>query len=333
MKVLYFVHTYLEKNGISVHVLNISKSLPKGIGHKIVFGKGCGLPFFSSLRFPIIEFWQGLRTDCDIIHIHGYGNFFSFFGAILALLKRKPLIWTIHGYPEIHGPRRLFYHFYRHLMAPLIFFAAKRIISVSKASVPILRKQTKKKITVMPNGVDLNLFKPKKSYKKANSVCFIGRLDKDKGAARMLECSSFPIMFIGPEEGNEKQNLQRLGLRLKRKVLFRKASFEAMPHEYEHCRYVVLPSKYEGFPLTLLESAAMKRPFVSTDVGEVKRILTRLFKKPEKFILRQHLQQKIWQLEKMDLEKEMESARKKAHAYSWKAIAKKLSLIYKEALN
>jgi glycosyltransferase involved in cell wall biosynthesis len=330
MKVLYFVHTYGERNGISNHVQSIVRVMPHSIKPAVIGGTGASLPLFSSLRFPLFEFPKALLCGFDLIHVHGYGNFYSFFGAILSILKRKPLVWTIHGYPRIGGPRRVFYLVYRYLMAPVVFWRAGRIISVSSDIVPLLEKETRKPITVMPNGIDLGVFKPKGSYRTAECVCYVGRLDEDKGVERMLECSSFPLLFIGPDEGGMRGRLEKQAARLGRRAEFAECKPDAMQLQYGRCRYVVLPSKYEGFPLTLLESIAMERPFISTDVGEVKATLSSLFSKPERYLLRGGIGEKIAGLEKLDLRPEMRAARKKAAPYSWKSLSKKLASIYLE---
>lgn len=330
MKILYFVHTYGEKNGIAVHVGNLARSLPDGMDAKIISGKGRGIPLFSSLRMPVAEIFDALGSEFDVVHIHGYGNFFSFFGAIVAAIRKKPLVWTIHGYPKIHGMRRFFYYVYRHLMAPIIFAKASGIISVSSDILPLLAKETEKRILVLPNGIDLELFRAKKNYRSAKMACFVGRLDPDKGVRRMLEVSSLPLLFIGPDEDGTRAKLACEAKEAGRAAHFAEAGFEKMPGEYEKCRYVVLPSKYEGFPLTLLESVAMERPFISTDVGEVKATLSNLFEKPGKFLLDGSLQEKINELEKTDLGEELESARKNVAAYSWKSVAGKVALVYSE---
>ncbi|MCX6770359.1 MAG: glycosyltransferase [Candidatus Micrarchaeota archaeon] len=193
MKVLQFVHTYGEKNGISQHVSNLARAMPGQVEVQVIAGSGAGIPLFSSLRVPTVEFLRALGADFDLMHIHGYGNFYSFFGALAALAKGKPLVWTVHGYPRISGARRLMYHVYRHFMAPFIFWRASRIISVSEDVVGILQKETGKKILVLPNGVDLKLFAPTAPYTAAKYACFVGRLDLDKGADRLLECDTLPL--------------------------------------------------------------------------------------------------------------------------------------------
>ena len=328
MQVLYFVHTYGESNGIANHVLSLTRALPSGVKAQVIGGKGASLPLFSSLRIPFGEFFDALRADFDMIHVHGYGNFYSFFGAFISLLKGKPLAWTIHGYPRIGGARRLFYYVYRYLMAPFIFWRAGRIISVSSDILPLLEKETKKPIAVLPNGIDLSFFKPIGSYRQAKCACFVGRLDPDKGVQRMLECISLPLLFIGPDEGGTRAKLEAKARRMGRHAEFVECGFDKMPSQYGRCRYVVLPSRYEGFPLTLLESVAMERPFISNDVGEVKATLSALFEKPGRYLLRGSIEEKISELEKSDLRPELREARKKAANYSWQSVAEKTAKIY-----
>lgn len=330
MLVLYFVHSFNEKSGISLHIENLVKSMPQGVQTKVIGGEGFSLPFFSALRFPTIEIFDAIKADFDIMHVHGYGNFYSFFGALVCALRGKKLVWTVHGYPKIRGARRFFYYVYRYLMAPFIFWKAKKIISVSEDVVPILKKEAGRGVEVIPNGVDLGLFKPQGSYRDAKYVCYVGRLDADKGAERMLECKGMPLLFVGPDEGGMRARLRKIADEWGVRAEFEEAPYGKMPQEYAKCRYVVLPSKYEGFPLTMLEAIACSRPFVCTDVGEARKVLGELFEKPEIFILEGNLQGKVDALEKEDLEAELRGARERAAKYSWGAIAKQVAKIYFE---
>jgi len=332
MRVLQFVHTFGEKNGISQHVASLARAMPDGVSVQVIAGSGKGLPLFSSLRFPVLELWRALRADFDVMHIHGYGNFYSFFGALVSIVKGKPLVWTVHGYPRIHGARRAMYYVYRYLMAPFIFFRASRIISVSDDVVQLLRKETKKEILVLPNGVDLALFSPRAPYTEAKCACFVGRLDPDKGAERLMECKTLPLLFIGPDEDGERERLQKKAEKMGRKSEFLEVPYEKMPAAYERCRYVVLPSKYEGFPLTLLEAVAMERPFVSTDVGQVRATMKQLGLDDGTFILEGDVGAKLSELDKKDLKGQMKKARERLEAFSWQSVAAKVAAVYRQAL-
>ncbi|MFA5105507.1 MAG: glycosyltransferase family 4 protein [Candidatus Micrarchaeia archaeon] len=332
MKVLFFMHTFGEKNGIAMHAGQLISHFPPEVRVQAIHGGGISFPLFSSLRLPVGGFFKALSADFDVMHIHGYGNFHSFFGAWAAILRNKPLVWTIHGYPQIHGARRLFYYVYRHFMAPFIFFKAKRIITVSTNVITLLQKETRKEITFIPNGIDLEAFRPKSDYKGAKYACYVGRLDPDKGVFRMLECSSMPVKFIGPNEDGTKSALAEEAKRRGREITFEEVPFERMPAAYESCRYVALPSKYEGFPMSMLESVAMGRPFICTDVGEVRATLANLFDSPSEFIIEGNLEAKISALEKKDLSGGLAAARGKLDKYSWQSIAQKTAEIYSQAM-
>ncbi len=330
MRVLYFVHTFKEKNGIAIHLQNIIKNLPDDVEVKVIHGKGPSLPFFSSLRIPLMEVFEALVYDFDIMHVHGYGNLFSFLGALISAIKRKPLVWTVHGYPRIKGAKRIFYILYKHFMAPVIFWRASAIISVSKEAIKELRNETDKEITYIPNGIDLSIFKPCKDYKKEKYICYVGRLDEDKGIERLIKEVDLPILIVGKDEGI-KSNLIKIAEERGKKLLFKEVEFEEMPEMYCKCRYVVLPSKYEGFPLTMLESIACLRPFLTTNVGDVKIVLQDLFEsKSGKFIIKGNIQELIDKLEKENLNVLLKNARKRLMKYSWGVIVKNIVKIYEE---
>ncbi len=325
MKVLFFIHTYNEKNGIAIHVKNIVERLnTKGISTQVIYGKYFSLPFFSSLRIPFFEFFDALKSDFDIIHIHGYGNFFSFFGALISLIKRKPLIWTIHGYPNVRGIKYIFYLFYRYILAPIIFYRVDKIISVSYSAVQILKQETTKEITVIPNGVDTNHFLPC-NYLKNKYVCYIGRLDKDKNV-ELLSSLNRNLLIVGPNEDNYKSYLESHLMCAE----FLEVNYTDMPRIYCKCKYVILPSKYEGFPLVMLESLSSMIPFISTPVGDVPRILKDLFGKDyQLFLIKSNINKVLQHLDSKNLKSILIKARKKIEKkYSWDYVIEKLINIY-----
>jgi glycosyltransferase involved in cell wall biosynthesis len=139
-----------------------------------------------------------------------------------------------------------------------------------------------------------------------------------------------PLLFIGPDEGGERQRLERKAEELGRKAEFVEVPYEKMPREYGKCRYVALPSKYEGFPLTLLEAVAMERPFISTDVGQVKEVMGKLGLDTGLFILRGNVGGKLTELEKHDLSGQMKKARARLKQYSWQSVAARLAAVYRQ---
>jgi glycosyltransferase involved in cell wall biosynthesis len=98
-------------------------------------------------------------------------------------------------------------------------------------------------------------------------------------------------------------------------------------------RFVVLPSKYEGFPLTLLEALAARRPFISTDVGEVKRVLSELMPRSWPYlIIKGNIEEAIRGAESHSREIGFDLAEigKRITAYSWEEVAKRTLELYKK---
>jgi glycosyltransferase involved in cell wall biosynthesis len=117
----------------------------------------------------------------------------------------------------------------------------------------------------------------------------------------------------------------------------KKSTHDKVPLVYAKCRYVILPSKYEGFPLVMLEALACQRPFIASAAGEMPIVLRQLFgkKKWKKYMLEptRGIEDVLLELEKHDLQPELEAARKIIkQKFSWKIVASKTFEIYKKAI-
>ncbi len=328
---MYFVHSYYPaSHGIAIHLYNLIKHLKKHIDYRIITSEGIGerviardfikIPGFSSLYVPHPEsIYDILTMDYDIIHVHGYGNLYALIGAFVGLLRGKKVVWTIHGIPQ----KGIFFTLYDLFARPLL----KRsiVIGVSSKTSKLI-----KQFHHIPNGVELKNCMG--SYKEQVAVGYIGRLDPDKRVDRLIkEVKSFPIVIVGPDEGMRKK-LEKMA-EDKQVTFLDPVPYEEISQIYCKLRYVVLPSKYEGFPMVMLESLAHKRPFVSTPVGEVPMFLKEMFgDKYKKYIINGTIEETLQKLEKEDLDEELEQAYKKLEKYSWENIAKKTLEVYKHAL-
>lgn len=157
--------------------------------------------------------------------------------------------------------------------------------SYAMKSKPLARY--KNKITVVPNGVDVERFHPDidgsqirgKYLLDENSkvILFVGRLDIYKGCDYLLKalaiaCKKSPqfcliVVGTGPEESKLKELAK--GLVINSNVIF--AGFisdEKLPYYYAACDVFVLPSvsPFEGFGLVQLEAMACGKPVVTTTI-------------------------------------------------------------------
>jgi D-inositol-3-phosphate glycosyltransferase len=150
-----------------------------------------------------------------------------------------------------------------------------------------------KTISVIPCGVNLNLFKPidKKIARRflgfdgENIILFVGRIVPLKGIEKLLMAMPYIIQkqrlklaVIGGDERSqaEMERLQSLSKSLK---INDSVSFlglvkqDILPYFYSAANLCVVPSYYESFGLVALESLACGTPVVATRVGGMENVI------------------------------------------------------------
>ena len=163
----------------------------------------------------------------------------------------------------------------------------KNIICVSQPSKEDVISEFKvdeKKITVIPNGIDIGVFKPS-SIKKSLSFKIVTTASADiplKGLRHLILAlprviRQFPLTsltVIG--KSPEKSNLNKLidDLDLEDKITFRSGiSEEEIVKTYHDSDIAVIPSLYEGFGFGAGEAMACGVPLISTDSGGLKQVI------------------------------------------------------------
>ena len=163
----------------------------------------------------------------------------------------------------------------------------KNIICVSQPSKEDVISEFKvdeKKITVIPNGIDIGIFKPS-SIKKSLSFRIVTTASADiplKGLRHLILAlprviRQFPLTsltVIG--KSPEKSNLNNLidDLNLEDKITFRSGiSEKEIVKTYHDSDIAVIPSLYEGFGFGAGEAMACGVPLISTDSGGLKQVI------------------------------------------------------------
>lgn len=366
MKILQAVHSFPpSQGGIEHHVYHLSRELyalgndvlvittrDKGAsaqedfaGVKVKRFFSIDFPLFSSARMPVFAFFEMLKENPDIYASHGYGSIMPLFASIAALIKRKPFIFTLHGYPYVKGKKRIFYYFYKFFIAPVFLRIAKKIIVVSKTTIPAIAKECDiKKIVYVPNGIE-NVFDCEPDYEKKNKIVYVGRFDEDKGIDILIRAFAkikkhFPeleLELVGKDEGI-KDRLKALANSLSIKPRFMEVPYHQMPLVYCESKAVVLPSRYEGFSLVWLEAIASGRPMFSTPVGEAPYIFEQAYgEKKRKFLFKNEDELVVRILSFLKSQKAFKKTIEKAkyiikEEYSWVNVAKLTENVYKELI-
>jgi len=148
------------------------------------------------------------------------------------------------------------------------------------------------RISVIPCGVNLDLFKPfpanlakeELGLNGKKVILFVGRIERLKGIPRLIKAVSllktkhFRLVIIGGDAEDDPE-IERLGTLAKQLSLQNSVQFvgrvpqEELPLYYAASDVTVIPSYMESFGLVVLESLACGTPVVATDVGDMKNIV------------------------------------------------------------
>ena len=141
-------------------------------------------------------------------------------------------------------------------------------------------------INVLPNGVDLEKFRPRSSQQLRSDMAVegivllsVGHLVKGKGhhvAIEALANLSEATLFIvgeGPEEQSLRKLAQSLGV-ASRVCFLGYVPHDQMADKYSAADFTILASANEGMPNVMLESLACGTRVIATDVGGVGEVIT-----------------------------------------------------------
>ncbi|MEK6845589.1 MAG: glycosyltransferase family 4 protein, partial [Nanoarchaeota archaeon] len=247
-------------------------------------GKKCSQDFISRIKWG-----RTLQTVIPEKHrdkpydlIHAMANFPGWPGKKLSKKLKIPLIFTVHGsgleaIKDMYGSglKSKFIYFTENYLQTKIEYEHEITVDSSFLRFP----NRNKKITVIPNGVNLEKFDSVKLERSSFfKILWVGRLHPQKGLTYLLDALSHikaeleqkrvEVHLIGGGELEEELREKAVKLELSSIVKFRgKVYGEELIKEYKSAHLFVLPSLYEGQPLTLLEAWAAKLPVIVTDVG------------------------------------------------------------------
>lgn len=248
----------------------------------------------------IIKVWK-LAKDADIIHTTTWNAAFPAWA--VSKLRNKPCMITVH---EVNAPIWKYLNkshinlLFHRLFEKMIFLLSFTMyISVSKYTRDCLIRffdiQTKK-IKVIYNGIDYDLFDPTKTnrlkirkelnFKNSFVYMYFGRPGFTKGLEYLIRAvplilKKIPnsklllILANDPKERYEMILLLIKKLHLEHQIiLLNPVPREELPNYISAVDCIIVPSLSEGFGFTAAEACAMEKPVVSTDVGSLPEVVS-----------------------------------------------------------
>lgn len=234
--------------------------------------------FWMIYVIPQVCFFHFCKEPFGLLHAHAF--LAGLPAKFLSMILRIPVVFTIHGtgitvWPEMQSG---VLGAIKKKLEEFILFKIKYNTQISVSSDIRKIPNINKNIFIIPNGVDVQKF-DKVKVKKASGfkILFVGRLHPQKGLVYLIKAMRFvvkkcPQVFLdlvgeGPLEKSLKRHIEDFGL--KKYIRFKgRVSGKRLIREYKSSYLFVLPSLYEGQPLTLLEAWAAKLPVLVTTVGE-----------------------------------------------------------------
>lgn len=235
----------------------------------------------GNLRFFLISLRiiRGLTKRGNFV-IHAHGIVPGLIASFLKISKRHRFVITIHQIPRSSFSRLLF----RLVSHNADIITAQSSVIRFLFSM-LLRKSDHKKITIIPNLIDIRAFRnniePAQAF-ELKKVLYVGDLGSNKGVDLLILAmknvvkavpeASLDIVGKGRQFNSLLSLAKECGLESRIRFLG-ELSHDKVINAYDNCSVLALPSFMELFPTVILEASLMARPVVATrTIGAVSLI-------------------------------------------------------------
>ncbi len=306
---------------------------------------------------PFMRLWYMISAFSVLILAHFFGEKYDLYHshAVSSAVPMKLASW-ITGVPTamtVHGTIIFKKGFsVKKLIERITLLETRYSREITVAENFLKAPNVNKNVAVIPNGISLGVFDAVRDQKTDTTfdALFVGRLEHIKGLDVLLESvkkvvesnefiqshKDFLLHIVG--EGAEQKSLEKTCERLEitKYVKFHgKVSGEPLIELYKSCDLFVLPSRSEGFPLTLLEACAAKLPILATNVGDNSKLV--IEKVNGHLVAPEDVEELAYYLEYFATNPGLKEMGEKGYElvkneYSWQKVAAKTAEIYTELL-
>jgi glycosyltransferase involved in cell wall biosynthesis len=223
----------------------------------------------------------------DIVHMHNYRSYQN--NEVYKFAKKfgVPYILQAHGSVLPFFTKQRLKKLYDWFWGYKILKYALKVIALTKTESQQYKKMgvNEDKIKIIPNGIDLSRYNqlPKKREFRSKYlikddekiILYLGRIHKIKGLDLLVSAFSdlvnkldnVKLVIVGPDDGflsTLKEQIKEL--RIQEDIIFTGPLYGRDKLEsYIDADVYVLPSRYETFPVSVLEACACGTPVIVTD--------------------------------------------------------------------
>lgn len=199
-------------------------------------------------------------------------------------LKKFKKINKINFIYFAHGGNSDFENFYMKkkmgkLLVKMIFITFDKVICLYKDTEKMPDIIDEKKIFYIPNPVSFPILE-KEKVNKEKIILYVGRITKAKGVDTLLKAWSllysnceYKLFIVGDGEDKEefKTLVKILGIP-ENKINFFEGTNDVLPY-YEISEVFVLPSKFDGLPMVLIEAKTQRVATIATETSGGKKLI------------------------------------------------------------
>lgn len=300
MRILYLI-TRPERGGAQVHVLDLIRGLRHNCEIHVAAGEdedrylfeeagrlGASCHILANLRQPIdpLRDIRALREISTLLRqirpdlVHAHTSKAGILGRIAAWMNGIPAVFTAHTWCFAEGTSWK----WKLLGVPLERLAGSLgglIINVSEANRELAlryRIAPADRLITVHNGIPDEPTGTSAPGAEPPVIVVVARFAAQKNQAMLLEAAArirqpFRLLFVGagPTLASVQEKARELGLEDRTTFAGNRSD---VPELLRQSAIFALPTKWEGFPISILEAMRAGLPVVACDVGGVREAVT-----------------------------------------------------------
>jgi glycosyltransferase involved in cell wall biosynthesis len=299
----------LSSKGNAIHIAAAGpwgKKVSHGVEEARIFTipsfhlPGWPYPTLRSIRIPA-DFGRGLSQlirsgTFEIIHVHGHHYPLTWLAISSAHKRKIPVVLTLHGMyalrPDVLGGKSRVEDIFNKLVFRRILDASAAVIGLTHQITAYARNLSNRpKFVTIPNGVYSEIFSNNLSRKieyrrayhiheRAIVILFRGRFEHVKGIIEFATAvktlirnteKKIEVIIVGG--GSLENELKSILSGTDHVHLLPWQPYEKLHELYIASDIFVIPSKFEGLPITVLEAMNAGLHIVYTPVGGIPEVL------------------------------------------------------------